>query len=129
MRCFPTSTIGLIVPFILIIYLPIISFGQNSTLDSLNHRLESVGGRDRVDVLNAVSFQYLIIDLNKSYELIQNTKKEADRIDYPLGKAQAEIYEGLYFNLRGEKKKAIQLLQKAAKMPVNLGIADGKAMH
>lgn len=121
MRCSPTSTIRLIAPFILIIFFSIISFGQNSTIDSLYNRLGSVEGRDRIDVLNAVSFQYLIIDLNKSYELIQNTKKEADRIDYPLGKAQAGIYEGLYFNLRGEKKKAIQLLQKGSEDARKLG--------
>ncbi|MFN8887379.1 MAG: tetratricopeptide repeat protein [Cyclobacteriaceae bacterium] len=97
------------------------SFGQNSNIDSLNQRLRSVTGKERVDVLNALSFHYLIVDLTKSFELIQNTKKEADRINYPLGKAQAEIYEGLYFNLRGEKKKAIQLLQKGSEDARKLG--------
>lgn len=117
----PLGTIRFILPLILLIYFPLICFGQNSNIDSLNHRLQLVGGKERVDVLNALAFHYLIIDLNKSYELIQNTKKEAERFNYPLGTAQAEIYEGLYFNLRGEKKKALQLLQNGSEHARKLG--------
>ncbi len=96
-------------------------FAQNTTVDSLNERVQSLTGKDQVDALNALSFNYLIIDLDKSYELIRKTKELSQQLNYPLGTAQAEIYEGLYFNLKGDKKKALQLLQKGSEDARKIG--------
>ncbi|MBI3219541.1 MAG: tetratricopeptide repeat protein [Bacteroidetes bacterium] len=114
MRCFPHRANYFLLLSILLVYFSTNCLAQNSTIDSLTQRVQALSGRDQVDALNALSFNYLIIDLAKSYEQIQKTKELAQRLHYPLGIAQAEIYEGLYFNLKGDKKKALQLLQKGS---------------
>ncbi|NOS91674.1 MAG: tetratricopeptide repeat protein [Cyclobacteriaceae bacterium] len=103
------------------IFFSSIVFAQNTTVDSLNERVQSLTGKEQVDALNALSFNYLIIDLAKSYALIQKTKELSQQLNYPLGTAQAEIYEGLYFNLKSDKKKALQLLQKGGEEARKIG--------
>ncbi len=106
---------------ILFVCLTMPAFAQHSTVDSLNQRVQTLRGKEQVDALNALSFNYLIIDLAKAYELIQKTKETAKLTNYPLGTAQAEIYEGLYFNLKGDRKKALQLLHKGGDDAQRLG--------
>lgn len=97
---------------------------QTHEIDSLQNIVKNAAGLKKVDALNELSFRLLLVDFAKAKEALAQSKALAGQLNYKKGISEATIFEGVYENLIGNKKKALQLLSlgvEQAKLAGNTG--------
>ncbi len=76
-------------------------------------RLNTVTGKDQVDLLNQFSEDYLYDDISLSREFSEEAFLLSDQLDYKRGKGQALLNRGKIAFLNGKFSQSIQLLDSA----------------
>jgi signal transduction histidine kinase/tetratricopeptide (TPR) repeat protein len=89
---------------------------QGREIDSLTRLASTATGVKKVDVLNALAFKMLIVEIDKGNEFAESALQNAQQIDYARGKAQATIYKGIHQLLKGNKAPALALLTEGVTM-------------
>lgn len=71
------------------------AYAQSRSLDSLHTLVEKSSGREKVDALNALAFEQILVD----FKLAQNTVKESralsKELHYQKGLAEGNIYQAI----------------------------------
>ena len=88
-------------------------FAQNSKIDSLTTLLYQAKGKDLIDVTNRLAFETYMFDSEKSRKFSYDAALMAENIGYKKGVAEASIYQGLYYYLKGQDDTGRRLLKKA----------------
>lgn len=97
---------------------------QTPEIDSLQNIVKNTAGLKKVDALNELSFRLLLVDFAKAKETLVESKALAEQLNYKKGISEATIFQGIYENLTGNKKQALQLLSlgvEQAKLADNSG--------
>src|SRR4051812_21903264 len=78
------------------------AFSQQSRTDSLEQRLKVTQGKDRVDILNQLTYEFITRDNKKVEEYGQQAITLSKEINYRKGEAKAYTYRGVYAYLSGQ---------------------------
>ena len=91
---------------------------QTSEIDSLREVVNNQSGTEKIDALNALAFRQLLVNYKLADESIEQALKLSIKENYIKGQAEANVYKGIYENLKGNKNSALHFL--------NMGILQAK---
>ncbi len=117
--------------FLLLLFYSSLGIAQ-SKVDSLQNALQKSSEKtsDRVDLLNALGYEYWIIDSKKSIELGNEALSLSKEINYQPGIAKANRIVGVAHWTQGNHVRAIEFLDQAEKEYTALedpaGVADSQ---
>lgn len=97
---------------------------QTKEIDSLQNRVDTETGTNKVDAINALAFQIIETDNNRANDLFDQAKKLAEKLKYTKGLSEAIIFQGLYKIGVGNTKEGLMLLKigrEKAKQSGNFG--------
>lgn len=100
---------------------------REQQIADLETKLETVSGKERVDVLNELA-SYLYTRAPK--ECIQRSNEALELSDlrnYPKGRARALVYKSLALSVRGEREKVLEHGKEALSIYETLGDRPGVA--
>jgi signal transduction histidine kinase len=86
------------------------SFAQTAELDSLYRKVNSSGGKEKIDALNALAFRQILVDFKLADQAIEEALKLSSKTKYTKGLAEANVYKGICELYRGNKTNALKLL-------------------
>jgi signal transduction histidine kinase len=96
-------------------------FGQITSTDSLEQKLRKIDGKDRVDVLNQLTYEFITHDNAKvtlyNKEALQLSKK----INYLNGEARAYVYRGVFEYLSGQLAEGHRDLNRGLQLAKEAG--------
>jgi signal transduction histidine kinase/DNA-binding response OmpR family regulator/Tfp pilus assembly protein PilF len=102
------------------------SFAQNAKIDSLELRLETadLGEQEKVDIMNALSFQYHRTDISKAFRYARKALALASQAGYKKG--EGDSYHSLGVNLweKGVLDSALISYDKAILIYDDLGLGE-----
>src|SRR6478736_534119 len=97
------------------------AFGQQKLTDSLELRLKTAQGKERVDLLNQLTYEFITHDNKKVEEYGQQAIKLSREINYPKGEARAYTYRGVYAYLSGQFPASHRDLNRGLKIATDEG--------
>src|SRR6187549_3929669 len=77
-------------------------FAQQKLTDSLELKLKTVQGKEKVDVLNQLTYEFITQDNKKVEDYGHQAIALSKEINYPGGEARAYTYRGVYAYLSGK---------------------------
>jgi signal transduction histidine kinase len=77
-------------------------FGQTRLIDSLANQLHQVDGREKVDLLNRLTFELISQDNDKAKEFSDQALALSNELNDEKGKGVAYTYKGIFEYLSGE---------------------------
>jgi len=104
----------------MLMLIPLILFGQNPVIDSLQKRLKDVQGEEKVKVLIGLSANYLRISPEQSRVYAKQALECAKEIHYERGIATSTNVIGVSYSSAGEYKEAIDHHLSALKIFIEL---------
>lgn len=99
---------------------------QTRVTDSLEQKLQSVKGKDRVDVLNELTFEFISIDNDKAMAYGQQALSLGRQLKYEDGEARAFALRGVYEYLSGQFAEAHRDLHQALALYKQTGNKQGR---
>ena len=90
-------------------YLSVTSLvAQTSKIDSLVSLSQKIAGKEKVDVLNQLAYQWMIKKYDSCKFFASQAWQEAEKINYAKGKSEASIFIGIYeTQISGNKQKSL----------------------
>ena len=85
-------------------------WAQTSEMDSLREAVNSQSGTKKIDALNALAFRQILVNYKLADESIEQALKLSTKENYTKGQAEANVYKGIFENLRGNRNRALQIL-------------------
>lgn len=105
--------------FLFTAVLNVSSFAQGPETDSLLSLLDkTTSPKERIDLLNRISFNSYDYDVNKGYEYAREAFTLASANKYGRGIRQSLTLRGFYFHDIGEYKNALVLYRQASEVPI-----------
>ncbi len=106
----------------------VVCFSQHK-IDSLKVAIENQISKSEayVDIVNALGYNYWIVDSNESLKYGKQALKLADSLNYLSGKAKANRVLGVAYWSQGNHLDAIKHLNEALKQNKNLNNLEGTA--
>jgi len=77
-------------------------FGQSRIIDSLTNKLNQVDGREKVDILNRLTFEFISQDNDKAMQYCDQALALSNKLGYDKGAGLAYTYRGIFEYLSGE---------------------------
>ncbi|HEV8513512.1 MAG TPA: tetratricopeptide repeat protein [Cyclobacteriaceae bacterium] len=77
-------------------------FGQSRLIDSLTQQLSKVEGKEKVDLLNRLTFEYISKDNDKAKQYSDQALSLSSELGYERGAGVAYTYKGVFEYLSGE---------------------------
>jgi signal transduction histidine kinase len=114
---------------VLLLFISFVATGQGKIIDSLEHKLQTAAGIERVDVLNQLTFEFISVDNEKVVRYDDEAILLSEKIKYTKGEGIAYTFRGVYQYQSGQFAEArISLhtglrLSKKAKDVMNEGYA------
>ncbi|NJM24817.1 MAG: hypothetical protein HC859_04145 [Bacteroidia bacterium] len=99
------------------------SVAQRSVADSLTAALRSSQGRERVDLLERLAFEYRFSKPEQALAYIRQGMHLADSANYEAGKAKIFSLLGIIKKARGKYDSAVYYYEKALALERKLGNA------
>lgn len=81
---------------LLLAFLSFTVYGQRDVADSLEKKLATVTGKERVDILNQLTFEFISVDNDKVIRYSQEAIQLAKKIKYVKGEGVAHTFRGVY---------------------------------
>src|SRR6187551_2560066 len=94
---------------------------QSRTVDSLEHLLGKVKEKERVDILNQLTYEYITNDNQKVVNYGKEAIKLSKEINYTGGEARAYTYRGVYECLSGQFPAAHRDLNRGLRLSKTSG--------
>jgi signal transduction histidine kinase/tetratricopeptide (TPR) repeat protein len=91
---------------LLFIFLRLTAVGQSTVADSLEQKLASSAGKERVDILNQLTFEFISVDNDKVIRYNEEAIQLAKKTGYNKGEGVAHTYRGLYLYQSGQFPEA-----------------------
>jgi tetratricopeptide (TPR) repeat protein len=82
------------------------TFGQGTIADSLERKLPSSVDKNRVDLLNQLTYEFISVDNNKVVHYNDEAVQLAKKINYEKGEGLAYTYRGVYLYQSGQFAEA-----------------------
>lgn len=103
-------------------------FSQSTIIDSLETKINSVTGKEKVELLNEISKVYLNLSPDKTVEYGAQALKLAEELDYKKGeiKSLTNIGSGYYY--LGNYNNALEYYQKSLKTSEKIGSKNDIAL-
>jgi len=101
-------------------------FAQQKRTDSLEFKLKTVQGKDKIDVLNQLTYEFITNDNKKVEEYGQQAIALSGEINYLGGEARAYTYRGVYEYLSGRFPESHRDLNHGLKIATDI---DDKALQ
>lgn len=95
--------------------------GQTTVVDSLEHKLESSVDKERVDILNQLTWEFISVDNEKVVRYTNEAIQLARKINYPKGEGLAHTYRGVYEYQSGQFTEARISLHKGLRLAQRAG--------
>ena len=86
----------------LFVALPLLLSGQGKVADSLERKLVSLKGEERVDLLNQLVYKFITVDNEKVVRYSNEGLQLAKSILYIKGEGVAYAYRGVYEYMSGQ---------------------------
>ncbi|HEX6222913.1 MAG TPA: tetratricopeptide repeat protein [Chryseolinea sp.] len=96
-------------------------FAQPTTTDSLEQKLKTVNGEQKVDVLNQLTYQYITHDNAKVILYNKQALELSKKLNYLKGEARAYTYRGVFGYLSGQLAQGHQDLNRGLHMATVAG--------
>lgn len=96
-------------------------------IDALEKKLETVSGKERIEVLTDLAANLYTWDPGKCNEYSDQAITLADKLACPTGKARVLIYKIYALSVQGEKKKVLDCSKEALRIFESLGDKKGIA--
>ncbi|MCP5104093.1 MAG: protein kinase [bacterium] len=93
----------------------------------LEKKLETVSGKEKIDVLNHLASLLYTGNPAKCIEYCSGAIDLAAELDYPGGKARALVYKSYALSVQGERKKVLDYGKEALQIFESLGDKKGTA--
>ncbi|HEU5289516.1 MAG TPA: tetratricopeptide repeat protein [Cyclobacteriaceae bacterium] len=98
-----------------------IAIGQGGKIDSLEQKLRSALEKDRVDILNQLTYEFISVDNVKVTRYGSEAIQLAKRIGYTKGEGIAHTYRGVYEYQSGQFAEARESLHKGLRLSQQAG--------
>lgn len=115
-----TSAKGLTVLFLFFLT-PSIVLAQGKVTDSLERKLLTVHGPERVDILNQLVYEFISVDNDKVVRYSNEALKLAQSIGYTKGEGIAHAYRGVYEYMSGQFANARKSLHTGLRLSTQAG--------
>jgi signal transduction histidine kinase len=96
-------------------------FAQIRSTDSLEQKLEKAHGKEKVDVLNALTYKFITHDNAKVIAYNQQALDLSKNIKYISGEARAYTYRGVYQYLSGQLAEGHDNLNRGLQLATQAG--------
>lgn len=106
---------------LLLILFSLTSLGQGRVADSLEHKLSSATGEQRVDILNQLTFEFISVDNGKVVRYNDESVGLARRLNYLRGEGVAHTYRGVYEYQTGQFDAARESLHRGLRLSQAVG--------
>jgi signal transduction histidine kinase len=113
--------------WLILTFLSLTTFGQGKIVDSLEQKLPSSNGQDKVDILNQLTYEFISVDNVQVVRYNEEAIRLASSISYLKGQGLAYTYRGVYQYQSGQFAEArvslhtgLRLLERAGDQ-VNVG--------
>src|SRR6478609_1969522 len=93
-------------------------FGQSRLTDSLTQQLDKVGGKEKVDLLNRLTFEFISNDNNKAKQYCDQSLELCKEIGYTKGEGVAYTYRGIFEYLAGEYSDGRTSLRQGLRLAI-----------
>ena len=97
-------------------FLSCTAFGQSKVTDSLEQKLKEVKGKEKVDILNQLTYEFITRDSGKVIDYSKQALALSKQLRYLNGEAKAYTYRGVYEYLSGQFLKAHQDLHHGLRL-------------
>jgi len=87
-------------------FLSLTVIGQETIVNSLEQKLPSSAGSNRVDILNQLTYDFISVDNDKVVRYNDEAIQLAKKIDYQKGEGVAYTYRGVYLYQSGQFAEA-----------------------
>lgn len=88
-------------------------FAQSKQIDSLVTMSQKIVGKERIDVLNKLAYQWMIKKYDSCKFFAAMALQEAEKINYTKGKSEASIFLGIYeAQISGNRQKSLSYFKK-----------------
>ena len=96
-------------------------FAQLKATDSLEQKLREIDGREKVDVLNQLTYEYITHDNAKVIAYNKQALALSKKINYLTGEARAHTYRGVFEYLSGQLAEGHRDLNQGLRMAMQAG--------
>lgn len=111
----------MLLPYLCLLFLPSLSFGQQAKIDSLQTALASAKDTTKVNLLLEMSTQYISSDQTKAIDYATQAKELAEKSNFPKGTAYAYKNIGLAYYMQGKYTEVLSHWQRSLKIFVAMG--------
>src|SRR5688572_30755441 len=94
------------------------AFAQMKTTDSLEQKLSKVNGKEKVDVLNQLTYKFITHDNAKIIAYNKEALELSKKINYQEGEARAYIYRGVFEYLSGQLAEGHRDLNQGLRLAI-----------
>ncbi len=101
-------------------------FAQMKTTDSLEQKLSKVNGKEKVDVLNQLTYEFITHDNAKVIGYNKEALELSKKINYLEGEARASTYRGVFEYLSGQLAEGHRDLNQGLRIAIQ---AEDRALQ
>ncbi|MBE9467331.1 MAG: tetratricopeptide repeat protein [Bacteroidetes bacterium] len=116
--------------FTLILFICIISTYKifaNTTIDSLKNKLKTTENKEKIKILNDLSFKYCFINEDSTLKYSKEAIQLSDKICYSLGKARSLKNIGILYYFKSDFEKSLSYYKQSLDIYKLLGNETGEA--
>jgi len=95
--------------------------GQSALTDSLEEKLQKTKGKEKVDILNQLTYEFITIDNDKVVGYGKQALELSKKIKYLKGEARAYTYRGVSEYLSGQLPEGHRDLNIGLKLATRVG--------
>ncbi len=121
--------LSLCLPDFVILLLSLISFSVSAqhVADSLEKKLITAHGEERVNILNHLTYEFISVDNKKVVRYSDEAIELSKNIKYLQGEGIAHTYRGVYYSMSGQFAEAHKSLHKGLRISLAVNDRDNIA--